>query len=52
VGRCLRNGREALDVMERRCLTRLLGHPPTRDDAARLPGIDVSDLLGGGSGES
>jgi hypothetical protein len=39
------NGREAvLDAIARRCLARLLGHSPTRRDAAQLPGIDVSDL--------
>jgi hypothetical protein len=39
------NGRDAaLDAIARRYLVRLLGHPPTRRDAALLPGIDVSDL--------
>jgi hypothetical protein len=33
-----------LDAIERSYLARLLGRPPTREDAALLPGIDVSDL--------
>jgi hypothetical protein len=33
-----------LDAIARRVLERMLGHPPTRADAALLPGIDVSDL--------
>ena len=33
-----------LDATARRYLSRLLGHAPTRRDAALLPGIDVSDL--------
>jgi hypothetical protein len=32
-----------LDAIARRVLERMLGHPPTRADAALLPGI-VSDI--------
>jgi hypothetical protein len=40
-----RAGRDAtLDAIACRYLARLLGRPPERDDAALLPGIDVSDL--------
>jgi len=38
----LRQGR--LAALERRYLTRLLGHPPKRADAARLPGVNLSDV--------
>jgi hypothetical protein len=34
-----------LKAIARRCLERMLGHPLTPDDAAILPGIDVSALL-------
>jgi hypothetical protein len=34
----------ALDAITRRYLERLLGHPPTREDAALIPGINLSDL--------
>jgi len=36
--------KSAVDAAERRYLERLLGHPPSAEDAALLPGIDVSDL--------
>jgi hypothetical protein len=38
--------RASLAAAELRYLTRLLGHPPTRSDAALLPGVEVSDLDG------
>jgi hypothetical protein len=34
-----------LKAIARRCLERMLGRPLTHDDAAILPGIDVSALL-------
>jgi hypothetical protein len=34
----------AMDAIALRVLERMLGHPPTREDATLLPGIDVSDL--------
>ena len=44
VGGSARGPDAALDAMARRYLARLLGRAPTSDDAARLPGIYVSDL--------
>lgn len=35
---------DPVDAIALRYLERMLGHPPTRDDADLLPGIDVSDL--------